>query len=185
MTGPAWCYLLAALCLIKGVMLLFFTARTAEIMRRFPTNRLAGQVLTAVAWIWAAITLNHYPIDFLAMIHGFPTYLIAIVCIPLSCFLLPDLLACRGIAAICMLFPMPMFLACRMDESAWRLLPITIGYIALTYGMIVMFYPYYMRRLFFFLADRPRAMKGIGAAVLLLAILFCVAGSALTPEAAG
>ncbi len=184
MTATAWCYTLAALAFIKAALLLAIPDRTAALMKAMPTSLATGCILTAIAWIWAAFTLNAYPIDFLSFIQGPPTFIIAIVCIPLSCLLMPDLLACRALAALYMLYPMPLILATRDAETAWRLLPITLGYISLTLGMVIMFYPWHLRRLIFRLTARRPLMIASGLLSLLAGAALCAAALALAAEAA-
>lgn len=184
MTASAWCYTLAALAFIKAALLLAIPQKTGALMKALPTDKTAGAILTTIAWIWAAITLNAYPVDFLAFVQGPLTFIIAIICIPLSIFLMPDQLASRALSALYMLYPMPMILATRDAETAWRLLPITLGYISLTFGMVIMFYPWHLRRLIFWVADRRGAMLASGLLSLLTGAALCAAALALAAEAA-
>ncbi len=176
MTGSLWCYVLAVICLMKGLFL--WMPFASKWMRALPRDRVAGMVLIAVAWIWAGVVLALYPIDFLASVQGFLPY-VCVGCIPLSWVLLPNLLMCRAWAGLMMLWPMPVIMACREALTAWRLVPISLGYVALTIGMVVMFYPWLLRDGCFALADRRWALRLVGAIAWCLAGALAIAGWAL------
>lgn len=177
MTGPTWCIILGCLTLFKAIFLLFPCAPQA--IRAFPRNRMMGILLSTIAWAWAGTILVREPIDFIMPIQPLVPYLFA-ACIPLSWFLLDNLLACRAWAGLAMLFPMPLLVACRDYESAWRLLPISISYIALTAGMVVMFYPWRLRQLCVWFSDRPRLVRVSAISSFILAVLLFIAATQLT-----
>ena len=148
--------------------------------RALPRANKTGAVLATLCWAWVAAELTLHPIDFLAFLK--PSYIIAlcVICVPLSWVLLRNLLCPRAIGGLLMLWPMPVILAVRDFETAWRLVPITLGYISLTAGMFAVFYPWMVRVFCEKLsvsihAQRNRALFGIllllAAALLLIALI--------------
>ena len=147
--------------------------KASAFLRAFPRDAWAGRVLAAAAWAGAAWATWLMPLDFLAPVQQ-PHVLIPLAALlaALTCWWMPDMLACRGVAGLLMLFPCPLFVAVRAHPSAWRLALVTYAYLAAIKGMVVMFSPYHMRRAMFFLADRPALQKVSGAACLVLGALF-------------
>jgi hypothetical protein len=95
---------------------------------------------------------------------------------------MPDMLACRGVAGILMLYPSPLFLALRAHPSDWRLAVILHAYAMAVFGMVVMFSPHHMRRACFYLADRPALQKTCGALKLALGALFIILACTVLPK---
>lgn len=179
MSGSIWCYLLAGILLVRGLVALATPELTARSLRAFPRHKLTGYILSALVWIWATAVLYVDPIDFLAPVQRFVP-IIGLACIPLSWFCLDNLLPCRAWAGAMMLFPMPLIVACRDYESAWRILPIALAYVALTAGMIVMFYPWTQRDAYTKLATSHVAIRVVGGICVLLGALLIFAGTQLT-----
>ncbi len=140
-------------------------------LRAFPRARAVGGVLTALAWAWAAAELILHSVDFLAFLTPAMTVVVAVICVPLSWTLLANLLSVRGLGALMMLWPMPVILAVREDVSAWRLLPVSVGYLSLTLGMVLVFHPWTGRALCEGLAARPLTRRAVAAVLGLLGIL--------------
>ncbi len=140
----------------------------------FPHAHKVGCVLSTVAWGWTALQLCLHPLDFLSFLT--PTVLLVgtLICIPLTCFLLENLLSIRGFGALMMLWPMPVFMAVREEMSVWRLLPVSWGYVALTLGMIFVFHPWTGRALCELLAKHKRLCEGVGLISVLLGILIAI-----------
>lgn len=158
--------------------------KAPEWLKGFPRARVTGCVLTALAWAWAAAGLILHPVDFLAFLTPAMTVVLAAVCIPLTWTLLGNLLAVRGAGALMMLWPMPVMLAVREDVSAWRLLPVSVGYLSLTLGMVLVFHPWTGRVLCEGLARRPLVRRLAAALCGLLGLLTGV-GAALLGKAVG
>ncbi len=140
----------------------------------FPKMYKVGCVLSATAWIWTALQLGLHPIDFLAFLT--PTVLVVgtLVCVPLTWYLLENLLSVRGLGALLMLFPMPVLIAVREDVSAWRLLPVSVSYAALTLGMVLVFHPWTGRVLCEKLAGNAVIRKSVGGLCLVLGLLMAI-----------
>jgi len=167
---PQWVLLCGVFHALAGLaMLAFPTGGVSAFLRAFPRAAWGGRVLSALAWLGAAWAIHIMPLDILRLVQQ-PHVLIplTLALALLTWWWMPDLLACRGVAGLLMLFPCPLFAALRAHPSAWRLLPILFAYAAAVIGMAVMFSPHHMRRAFHFLADRPPAQKI--CAILLLAI---------------
>ncbi len=167
-----------ALCITLAVVLgalggALFLPVAARGVKAVPRAVVPGWVLSALCWVWITAELYLHPIDFLAFLTPKMTLLLGVICIPLSWVLLANLLCARAIGGLMMLWPMPVILAVRDFETAWRLVPVTLGYISLTFGMFVVFYPWLMRVVCDALArsELLRRLAGVG---LLLAGCLCV-----------
>ena len=154
-------------------MLALPAAGVSAFLRAFPRAAWTGRALSALAWAGAAWATMVMPLDILRTIQQ-PHILLplTIALALLTWWWMPDLLACRGVAGLLMLFPCPLFAALRSHPSAWRLAPILLAYAAAVAGMAIMFSPHYMRRALHFLADRPAAQKMCGSILLALGALF-------------
>ena len=173
--SPAqWALLCGAFQALAGLaMLLLPVDGVSAFLRAFPRSVWGGRVLSALAWTGAAWATHAMPLDFLQPVQQ------AHVLVPLTVALtlltwwwMPDLMACRGVAGLLMLFPCPLFLALRAHPSAWRLAPVVFAYAAAVAGMVAMFSPFYMRREFHRLADNPALQKACGAVLLAVGALF-------------
>ena len=173
-TPPQWALICGAFQTLAGFALLAFPANTVSgFLRAFPRDVWSGRILSIIAWAFAAWATAIVPIDFLHPIQQSNALIpIAVVLAFLTCWWMPDLLACRAVAGLFMLFPCPLFLALRAHPSDWRLALITYAYALAVWGMFVMFSPFHMRRANFFLADRPLLQKICGAIMLALGLLF-------------
>ena len=67
-----------------------------------------------------------------------------------------------------MLWPMPVILVVRDFETGWRLVPIVLGYVSLTFGMFVVFYPWIFRVGSEFLAEHTALRRGVAFGGLVL-----------------
>ena len=94
--------------------------------------------------------------------------LVVLVCIPLSWYWLDELLACRAMGGLLMLFPAPLLLCVRSHPSPWRLVLVTAAYLAIIKGMVLMLYPWHMRRVCHAMAAST-ALRLAGGAVGVLA----------------
>ena len=171
-----WALFCGAFQALAGLALLVFpVASTRAFLRAFPRDVWSGRVLSAVAWIGAAWAIKIMPLDFLQMVQQASALVpITIVLTLLTWWWMPDLLACRGLAGILMLFPCPLFNALRAHFSDWRLALVVYAYAAAIAGMIVMFSPHHMRRVFHFVADRPVVQKATGGVMFAVGVLFLV-----------
>lgn len=170
MTPFSMCLLLSLVSF--GFAAVCFAPQGERLILRFPRSAIAGYLLTTLAWIWVGVTLYLQPVDLLAFFSPRTTLLIALACIPLSWVLLSNLLSIRALGGLMMLWPMPVILATRGHDSVWRLIPISLGYLHLVLGMILVFYPWTGRVICEWLAERhPRIEMAIVHVFLGLALL--------------
>ena len=170
MSATAAVFLLAIILFALGAALL--PARSATVLAKVPRARGAAIALTCLCMAWATWTLYVHPIDFLSFLT--PTTLIVggLILTPLICIYLDNLLFARALGGIMMLWPMPVILLTRDYLTTWRLVPITLGYISLTLGMIIVFHPWTFSCACEALAEDPKKRLNV-AALLLLAGLLC------------
>lgn len=169
------------LCLVPAVLfagcgLFLFHPAAPRAVRALPRARILGRALSAACWIWVTAELWFHPIDFLAFLSPTMVLTLGVICIPLSWILLENLLCARAVGGLLMLWPMPVILAVRDQVTAWRLVPVTLGYVCLTFGMFVVFYPWLMRVVCDRLAERPGIRRAAGVALTMAGAL-CVAAA--------
>ncbi len=148
-------------------------------VRALPRARALGMLLSAGCWAWVAAELWFHPIDFLAFLSPGMVLTLGALCIPLSWVLLENLLCARAVGGLLMLWPMPVILAVRDQVTAWRLVPVALGYASLTFGMFVVFYPWLLRAVCDALAERPGPRRAAGVALTLAGALCAAAALAL------
>lgn len=163
-----------------GLFLLHPAAPRA--VRALPRTRALGMALSALCWVWVTAELWFHPIDFLAFLTPGMVLTLGALCIPLSWALLENLLCARAVGGLLMLWPMPVILAVRDQVTAWRLVPVTLGYASLTFGMFVVFYPWLMRAVCDALAERPAQRRAAGVGLTLAGVLCAAAAVALGKE---
>lgn len=170
--------LLAGGLALLGAWLLFPAAATQ--VRRLPRAPFLGIALSTLCWIWVGLGLWFHPVDLLAFLTPGRLLCLTTLCAILSPLLLQNLLCARAIGGLLMLWPMPIILAVRDQVTLWRLVPVTLGYASLTFGMFVVFYPWLLRVVCDWIAEHPRLRQSfagllLGAAALTL-ITLCPLG---------
>lgn len=160
--------LLAVVLLALGGGLLH--RKAGPVVRALPRARITGMALSTLCWVWVACELISHPVDLLAFLTPLTTVVLAVICAVLSIVLLENLLCARAIGGLMMLWPMPLFLLVRDQVTAWRLVPVVIGYASLTLGMVTVFYPWRFRVAMDWLAERPNARRALGALLLLAGV---------------
>lgn len=171
-----WCYLLGLVCILPGVCAMFAPSPFARLLTAFPRNRIAGRVLSTVAWIWAAYALSSMGLDILEPYKKFIPP-ITLVCIPLTWFWLDNLLPCRAFGGILTLFPYELLHAARVHPSPWRLVVVTFAYLCIVKGMILLLYPWRLRQTVVWLTQRPALLRAVGAADVLIGLLLAGLGA--------
>ena len=153
----------------------------------FPRNRTAAQVLCAAAWLWTAYEIDTIGIEvfdrivrrlwfFSSDIPGM-VWILAIILTVLTCLWMENLLSLRALSALLMLFPAELFPAVRLCDTSWRLTLVVFAYICAVTGMIGMFYPWHLRRLLTWRAEKPSRVLAFGATYLAIGALFLVLGT--------
>lgn len=172
MTASAAVLLLATILLGFGATLCLPQATCW--VRKLPRARLLGALLTAFCTAWAGWTLHLHPVDFLAFLTPGRLLIGSILLAVLLILFLENLLCARAIGGIMMLWPMPVILLTRDLITTWRLIPISIGYISLTLGMIIVFHPWTLRRACETIAEH-KSIRLATAGLFILASVLCFA----------
>ena len=171
-----WCYLLGLILLSCGAAAALAPVPLSRLLNALPRNRPAALLLSTVAWIWAGYALWIMGLDILQPFKRFIPLLV-LVCIPLTWFWLDNLLACRALGGILVLFPYELLHAARVHPSAWRLVVVTFAYLCIIKGMILLLYPWKMRQSIVWLTARPALLRLAGVADALLGIGLAVLGA--------
>jgi len=170
-----WSLALGALMLGKGVFLLAARPQAVVLAKRFARDAWTGRVLATLAWIWAGWALYVMPLELLQPVRQWIPLLV-LAAIPLSWVWMADLLSCRALGGLLVLFPCPLLLAARENPSALRLVLVTFTYIAIVIGMCLILYPYYLRRWIDWCVARPVRLQVAGAASVALGAFFAGLG---------
>lgn len=136
--------------------------------RKFPRNRLAGWLFTAVAVLWSARLLFDIPLGFFDDYKSL-LYILAPVLFILVVLCMDELLAARALGAVLVLVPTPILEAARWHESQFRYVMIVVAYIMAIKGMILLFSPYKFRKSIERFIKTERVCRIYGAIGLLLA----------------
>lgn len=162
-----WCLLIGGFQILLGVAMLVGRGAAAMAMKRFPRYMPAGVALSTIAFLWAAAIVHEAPLDFIAP-YRLWVVLALVVSAPLSWFWMKQLLPCRALGGIMVLLPAPVLLACRMVDSQWRLVLVTMMYVCAIAGMDLIMAPYHGRDFLAWLANR--ASRQCAAGVVLVAL---------------
>lgn len=147
----------------------------AKVIAKVPRARGAAIVLTCLCMAWATWTLYVHPIDFLNFLTPTKLILGGLILTPLICIYLDNLLFARALGGIMMLWPMPVILLTRDYLTTWRLVPITLGYISLTLGMIIVFHPWTFRCACEAVAEDSKKRLTVAALLILAGVLCAIA----------
>jgi hypothetical protein len=175
MTLAHWSLLLGALLSAGGIFIL--TARTpaTRLTRGFARHVWTGRLLATAAWIWAGWATYTMPLDMLTPIRPWLP-LLALTAIPLSWYWMADLLSCRALGGLLVLFPCPLLQAARSEPSPWRLVLVSLTYLGIIAGMWLLLYPYQLRRWLAWSAAQPGRMLATGATGAALGACLLVLG---------
>jgi len=175
-----WFFVLGLPLLGLGALALARTSLMSGLLTAFPRNRLAGQILCAVAWFGTAYECDTIGIDvfdkFLKMFPG-EVWILAAVLTVLTCLWMENLLPIRALCGIFMLFPAELFPMIRLCDTSWRLALVVFAYACAIIGMFGMFYPWRFRQVLAWLAARPPRVRAAGASCLGVGVLFSVLGT--------
>ena len=170
-----WALLLGIIMLWKGLFLLAAPEAAAHMAKGFARHVWCGRVLATLAWAWAGWALYVMPLELIDPVRKWIPLLI-LAAIPLSWIWMSDLLGCRAVGALLVLFPSPLLLVTRFHPSPWRLAAVIFTYIAIVAGMVLILYPYHMRDALAWFAARPARLRASGIALLALGAFFLVLG---------
>ena len=174
-----WCYLLGALFLLLGAAALALPGVTGRGLAALPRNFAAGCFLTVVAWVWTGYALWDMDLDLINPYKQALWFLVP-ACIVLSCWWLENLLACRAIAAILMLYPFELLHVARVNAAPERLVLIGFAYACIVIGMAVMLYPWKLREALAAVTKSALRVRIFGGTcVLWAAVLFLLGAGPL------
>lgn len=176
MSLSCWSYLLGALCLILGGAVAAVPGPTGRALNALPRNKTAGYVLSTIAWIWAGYALWNMGLDIIMPFKKFIP-VAALVCIPLTWMWLDNLLPCRALGGILVLFPYELLHVARVHASPWRLVIVTFAYVCIVKGMILLLYPWKLRQMAVWLTQRPVIFRLSGALNALLGLFLLALGA--------
>ncbi len=171
-----WSFLIAIVCLTSGGLIVGAPNMMARLYCAFPRSKIAGYLLSTIAWIWAGYALGSMGLDFL---EPYKRYLpvAVLVCTPLSWFWLDNLLSCRALGGVLTLFPYELLHVARKDASSWRLVLVVVAYVCIVKGMILLLYPWKLRQAAQWLAAHQVVFRLCGAVKLAVGILLAVLGA--------
>ena len=176
MTVSCWSYTLGLVCLLFGGFVLARPADASRVLNALPRNKIAGYVLSVIAWAWAGFAVYSMDIDFINPYKHFLFFLVP-ACIVLTWFWMGNLLPCRALGGILTLFPYGLLLVTRSHPSQWRLVLVTVAYLAIIKGMVYLLYPWKMRQQIVWVTARPTLFRAVGAIDAGLGVLMIVLGA--------
>lgn len=176
MSLAVWCYLLGGVALLMGGAGVLQTATCAGWLHSLPRNRIAAYILSAIAWVWAGYAIISMGLDFMRAYQKFIPVAV-LVFIPLTWAWMPNLLACRALGGLGLLFPYELLHVARVHASPWRLALVTFAYLCIVAGMFTVLYPWRLRQVLHWLAARPRALRFVSGATILWGILLLFLGA--------
>lgn len=131
-------------------------------LKHFARSKTAAAVLTALAWFFTAYELDNIGIEaFDRYLKAFPgeLWILAAVLTPLTCWWMANLLPIRALCGVFMLIPAEVFPLLRMEPSVLRIEIVLLMYAIAVFGMFGMFYPWHIRRLFWWFADEAKPAR--------------------------
>lgn len=171
-----WCYLLGLICLLLGVTIAAVPGPLARFYNALPRSQIAGALISSIAWVWAGYALWTMELDLLVPFKKFLPIAV-LVCIPLTWYWLDNLLTCRAFGGILVLFPYELLHAARVHPSPWRLVVVTLAYLCIVKGMILLLYPWKMRQAIVWITRRPALFRLAGALNALLGLFLIGLGA--------
>ena len=180
MTLSHWSLLLGAILLVKGLFILCARSQATQLAKGFSRHVWTGRVLATGAWAWAGWALYTMPLELLQPIRQWIP-LLTVIAIPLSWYWMADLLSCRAVGGLLVLFPCPLLLAVRENLSPLRLALVIFAYLAIVVGMTLILYPYFLRRWIDWTVARPARLQIAGALSAALGAFFVVLGLLVFP----
>lgn len=171
-----WCYLLGLILILLGGSVALAPAPLSRFYNALPRHAVAGYVLSTLAWLWAGYALWTMNIDFLMPFRNYIPIAV-LVCIPLTWFWLDNLLPCRALGGLLCLFPYELLHAARVHASPWRLVVVTVAYLCIVKGMVLLLYPWKMRQATVWFTARPGLFRLAGGLNLLLGLALVALGA--------
>jgi len=165
---------IAAVCAVAGISLLTASERVKSLWQKLPGNLWVGRILAAAALAWAALLLKNMEMGFINAIKPYLWFMAAAVYILVAVYM-KDLLSCRAAGGLALIIPGPLLDAARFypspeNPSSMRLIAVSLAYIMIVKGILVVARPYTLRNNINWITSKPRRMRISGAICLILAI---------------
>ena len=176
MPSSCWAYTLGLVCLLSGGFVLLRPSGASRALSAFPRHAVSGYVLSIVAWAWAGYAAYMTDIDFINP-YKYVLPFAVLACIPLTWYWMGNLLPCRALGGILVLFPYGLLHTVRSHPSPWRLVLVVFVYIAIIKGMVYILYPWKLRQQIVWVTARPALFRAAGTAGALLGLLMIVLGA--------
>ena len=171
-----WSYLLGLMFVLAGGFALAKPGVASRALNALPRHTVAGYALSVVAWVWAGYAVYSMDLDIINPYKGY-LWVVVPACIALTWLWMGNLLPCRAIGGILMLFPYELLHVQRSHDSSWRLVLVVLAYIAIIKGMVFVLYPWKMRQQIVWATARPLLFRSAAAAGLLLGLLLIALGA--------
>ena len=160
-----WSILLGAICLALGGIAVAAPGPATAGLKAFPRHTISGYVLSAIGWCWTAYALSAMDLDIINPYKGYLPIAV-LICIPLTWFWMDNLLSCRALGAILMLYPYELLHVARIHASDARLVLVWFAYIGIVAGMTLMLYPWKLRQAIEVLTARVERVRSAGVALV-------------------
>ena len=171
-----WSYTLGLILVVFGGVVLVKPTVASRALNALPRSKAAGHVLSVLAWAWAAYAVYSLDLDIINPYKYLLPFLLLAV-IPLTWFWMGNLLSCRAFGGILTLFPYALLITARHHPSAWRLVLVTLAYIAIVQGMVFLLYPWKMRQQIVWFTATPLRFRSTGFLCVLLGFLLIALGA--------
>lgn len=162
-----WCILLGTMCCALGGFIVAAPRPATAVLKAFPRHTISGYVLSTIGWCWAAYALANMDLDIINPYKGYLPIAV-LICIPLTWYWMDNLLSCRALGAVLMLYPYEMLHVARIHASDARLVLVWFAYIGIVAGMILMLYPWKLRQAIAWLTAQPVRVRLAGVTLAAL-----------------
>ena len=176
MPVSCWAYVVGLVCVVFGGFVLASPSVASRALNALPRHAISGYVLSAIAWAWAGWAAYAMDIDIINPYKYLLPYVV-LICIPLTWFWLDNLLPCRALGGILVLFPYGLLHTVRSHPSPWRLVLVVLAYIAIIKGMVFILYPWKMRQMIVWVTARPALFRVVGVVEAVLGIVLIALGA--------
>jgi len=167
--------LIGLLAVIGSGLALFNTNEVKKGIKRFPRSKIPAWILTALCCWMGAHEAFYMNMGFLDAYKKL-IYFIAPSVFVASVVYMEELLAARALGGFLCLIAVPIVHIARWHESSWRLLIISIVYLWVIFGIILLMSPWYYRKVASLLLQNEKVLKAASVLTLLLGFLLIALG---------
>ncbi len=163
-------YIVGAALALIGVAALTIKEILLRIAGVFPRNVACARLMTALVLGWTAFILFDMPLGWFEPYKN-SIYLLAPLLFFIIVVYLDELLAPRMLGVLLILAAAPVLDEARWHDSAWRLLLVSIVYVWVVWGMVLVLNPYRFRQTVQWWSRNDRDFRNIAWIVLGLGVL--------------